>query len=97
VSMVTRRTFGRRRSPHPASTPIASAIDANGISLLRTPHTSFLPRMRHMTLAHALRRYLAVLVTLAVASTAAALPIELNDANGTRYKITRRKRPSRSR
>jgi hypothetical protein len=40
-----------------------------------------------MTLAQTIRRYLAVLVTLVTAGSAAALPIELNDANGTRYKI----------
>ena len=36
---------------------------------------------------HATTRYLAVLLSLAVATTAAALPVELNDANGTRYHI----------
>jgi len=50
-----------------------------------------------MTFVQTIRRYPAVLVTLVFASSPAALPIELNDANGTRYKITRRKRPSRSR
>ena len=40
-----------------------------------------------MTFVQTIRRYLAVLVTLAVAGSAAALPIELNDANGSRYQI----------
>ena len=40
-----------------------------------------------MTSTHATCRYLALLVALAVASTAAALPVELNDSNGTRYHI----------
>src|SRR5688572_15889281 len=39
-----------------------------------------------MMFVHATLRYLAVL-SLAVATTAAALPVELNDANGTRYHI----------
>ena len=38
-----------------------------------------------MISVHATSRYLAVLPSLAVATTAAALLVELTDANGTRY------------
>src|SRR5690349_11441826 len=86
--MVTRRTFGRGAFRHPrasATATSAAEVDQNERPLLRARPASFVGRLIDMPWTRSLVRHLAILGTLTTAASALALPVQLNDENGTRY------------